>query len=210
MHYRYITFEGNIGAGKTSLARMVAMDFNGKLISEQFADNPFLPGFYKHPRQYALPLELFFLAERYHQLKYEATSPDLFNSLIVTDYWFAKSLLFAGINLSEDEMKLYTRLSTIMQSSLPAPELIVYLHSPVEKLLQNISKRGRPYEMGISAAYLHRIQNSYLDLFKAQNHLRIVVIDVSERDFVKDRADYNKLLSILSIPHEAGMKIISL
>src|SRR5205085_112116 len=107
MRYRYITIEGNIGAGKTSLAKMLSKDFNGKLILEQFADNPFLPHFYKNPKQYAFPLELFFLAERFQQLKDEAASPELFSSMVITDYLFAKSHLFAGINLTNEELKLF-------------------------------------------------------------------------------------------------------
>src|SRR5262245_17603161 len=131
MRYRYITIEGNIGAGKTSLATMLSKEFGGKLILEQFADNPFLPQFYKNPKQFAFPLELFFLAERYQQLKDVAASLDLFNSRVITDYLFAKSHLFASINLAEEEMNLFKRLAQIMQSSLPEPELLLYLHTPV-------------------------------------------------------------------------------
>jgi len=208
MRYRYITIEGNIGAGKTSLAKMLAKDFNGKLILEQFADNPFLPHFYKNPKQYAFPLELFFLAERYQQLAEAAASPDLFHSLLVTDYLFAKSYLFASINLEEEEMKLFKRLGMIMQSSLPEPELLVYLHSPVKRLMENISNRGRSYEKDISAAYLQRIQNSYFDFFKTQPQLRIAVIDVSKIDFVNQQKDYEWILEILNTPHNPGTKII--
>ncbi|HYV95771.1 MAG TPA: deoxynucleoside kinase [Chitinophagales bacterium] len=210
MRYHFITIEGNIGAGKTSLAKMLANDFSGKLILEQFADNPFLPHFYKNPKQYAFPLELFFLAERYQQLNDEAASPDLFNSFVVTDYLFAKSHLFAGINLEEEEMKLFKRLATIMQSSLPDPELLVYLHSPVEKLIENISKRGRLYESDITAEYLQRIQNSYFEFFKTQHQLRIVVIDVSKIDFVNQKKDYERILEIINMQHSTGVKIITL
>jgi deoxyadenosine/deoxycytidine kinase len=142
MRYRYITVEGNIGAGKTSLATILSKEFGGKLILEQFADNPFLPHFYRNPRQYAFPLELFFLAERFQQLKDVAQSPDLFNHYVVSDYLFAKSHLFASINLNEEEMKLFKRLALIMQTSLPDPELLIYLHTPVPKLMENIAKRG--------------------------------------------------------------------
>ena len=210
MRYRYITVEGNIGAGKTSLAIMLSRDFNGKLILEQFADNPFLPQFYKNPKQYAFPLELFFLAERYQQLKDEASSPGLFDSVIITDYLFAKSHLFAAINLDEEEWKLFKRLSFIMQSSLPDPELIIYLHTPVEKLMKNIAKRGRSYESDITASYLQRIQNAYFDFFKTQKHLRILVIDSSELDFVNDQKDYQKITGLLHINHAAGSKMIPL
>ncbi|MCY7408863.1 MAG: deoxynucleoside kinase [Chitinophagales bacterium] len=210
MHYRYITIEGNIGAGKTSLAKMLAKDFNCKLILEQFADNPFLPHFYKNPKQYAFPLELFFLAERFQQLKDEASSPDLFNSLVVTDYLFAKSHLFAVINLNNEELKLFQRLSMIMQTSLPEPELLVYLHSPEEKLMENIAKRGRSYEINITSEYLLRIQNGYFDYFKSQQQLIIIVIDVSKIDFVNNQADYKKILNIIDGKHETGIKLFQL
>ncbi len=210
MRYRYITIEGNIGAGKTSLAKMLAKDFNGKLILEQFADNPFLPQFYKSPKQYAFPLELFFLAERFQQLNDEAASPDLFNSLVVTDYLFAKSHLFAGINLEEEEMKLFKRLAMIMQSTLPEPELLVYLHSPVEKLLQNIATHNREYEKKISGEYLRKIQDGYFEFFRSQPQLRIVVMDVSKIDFVNEKKDYEKIIATINSNHEGGLKLISL
>jgi len=210
MRYRYITVEGNIGAGKTSLATMLSNDFKGKLILEQFADNPFLPQFYKRPKQFAFPLELFFLAERYQQLKDVAASPDLFGSITVTDYLFAKSHLFASINLSDEEMKLFNRLSQIMQTSLPEPELLLYLHSPVEKLLKNIEKRGRPYEKDITPKYLQSVQDGYFELFKKMHHLRIVVLDSSELDFVNKKSDYDAVLQIINTEHETGMKVISI
>ncbi|MEO5673180.1 MAG: deoxynucleoside kinase [Chitinophagales bacterium] len=210
MHYRYITIEGNIGAGKTSLAGKLAEDFNGKLILEQFEDNPFLPQFYEHPGKYAFPLELFFLAERYQQLKDEAAAPDLFTRHVITDYLLAKSQLFASINLGGDELKLFTRLALVMQSSLPDPDLILYLHSPVEKLIHNISGRGRAFEKNISPGYLQHIQNSYFDFFKSRSDLRTVVVDVTAIDFMNDGLSYQKLVDVITEPHERGMKIISI
>ena len=210
MRYRFITVEGNIGAGKTSLANMLSNDFGRRLILEQFADNPFLPQFYKQPKQFAFLLELFFLAERYQQLKDLASSPDLFHSQVITDYLFAKSHLFASINLAEEELKLFKRLAQIMQTSLPEPELILYLHTPIEKLLENIGKRGRSYEKDITPQYLLKIQNGYFELFKSLPHLRIVVIDSSSLDFVNRGEDYEAVLKILNEDHEAGMKVISL
>lgn len=209
MRYRYITVEGNIGAGKTSLATMLSKEYGGKLILEQFADNPFLPHFYKNPKQYAFPLELFFLAERYQQLKDVAQSPDLFNNYVVTDYLFAKSHLFASINLAEEEMKLFKRLAQIMQTSLPEPELLFYLHTPVPKLLENIEKRGRSYEKDITASYLKEIQDGYFDLFKTLPHLRIVVLDTSHIDFVNNPSHYQAVLNLLQQGHEPGTKVIS-
>ena len=209
MRYRYLTVEGNIGAGKTSLATMLSKEYGGKLILEQFADNPFLPHFYKNPKQYAFPLELFFLAERYQQLKDVAQSPDLFNCCVVTDYLFAKSHLFASINLEDEEMKLFNRLAQIMQTSLPDPDLLFYLHTPVPKLLENIEKRGRPYEKDITDSYLKEIQDGYFDLFKTLNHLRIVVLDTSHVDFVNNPSHYKAVLNLLQQEHEPGTKVIS-
>lgn len=210
MQYNYLTIEGNIGAGKTSLCKLLAHEFNAKLILEQFADNPFLPHFYKNPTQYAFPLELFFLAERYQQLKDIAATKDLFNSCVITDYLFAKSHLFAAINLSEEEFKLFQRLSQIIQAALPEPELLVYLHSPVALVLENIARRGRPYEQEISGDYLERIQNAYFEYFRIQTHLRIVVLDVSRIDFINSRTDYEKVLTVLEKDHTVGTTFISL
>lgn len=210
MRYNYITIEGNIGVGKTSLATMLAKDFGGKLILEQFAENPFLPQFYRNPSQYAFPLELFFLAERYQQLKDVAQSKDLFTSFVVSDYLFAKSHLFAGINLKEEEFKLFKRLAQIIQSSLPDPELLVYLHSPTPLLLQNIAQRGRDYEKDISAEYLNRIQQAYFDFFRSQPQQRIIVLDVSRINFIENRVAYSRIVELLNSEHEEGMKIIEI
>lgn len=208
MRYRCNTVEGNIGAGKTSLATMLSKDYGGKLILEQFADNPFLPHFYKNPKQYAFPLELFFLAERYQQLKDVAQSPDLFNSCVVTDYLFAKSHLFASINLEDEEMKL---LNGWRRSCKPhcLIQTFFYLHTPVPKLLENIEKRGRPYEKDITDSYLKEIQDGYFDLFKTLNHLRIVVLDTSHVDFVNNPSHYKAVLNLLQQEHEPGTKVIS-
>ncbi len=210
MRYHYLTIEGNIGAGKTSLCKKLAEDFNGKMILEQFADNPFLPNFYRNPSQYAFPLELFFLAERYQQLKDVAASKDLFSSYIISDYLFAKSHLFAGINLSPEEFRLFQRLSQIIQAALPEPDLLLYLHSPVSVILDNIAKRGRPYEKDITGAYLERIQKAYFDYFKTLPHLRIVVLDISNINFVENQADYQRIIEILKSDHPAGVSMLTL
>jgi deoxyguanosine kinase len=209
MRYNYITVEGNIGAGKTTLATLLANDFNGKLILEQFADNPFLPQFYKNQEQSAFPLELFFLAERYQQLKDAALLKDLFSSVTITDYLFAKSHLFASINLAEEEFRLFKRLSQIIQSSLPEPELLVYLHSPVPVLMANIAKRGRPYEKHIRADYLAKIQQVYFDYFRSQPQLRILVIDVSEMNFEENKNDYSRILQLLNEEYPPGIKLVT-
>src|SRR5581483_2817689 len=140
MNYHFITIEGNIGAGKTTLAHLLARHFNARLILEEFADNPFLPKFYENPQQYAFPLELFFMAERYKQLKELIHTKDLFQSTTITDYLFTKCLLFARVNLPEEEYHLYQKLFDIIHQQLVQPDLLIYLHAPVDRLQQNIKK----------------------------------------------------------------------
>ena len=195
--YNYIVIEGNIGAGKTSLSKRIAEQFNSQLILEKFADNPFLPKFYENPERYSFPLELSFLAERYHQLNKELNNRDLFSSFSVADYYFMKSLIFSKSTLSADEFNLYRQLFDIIYNSLPKPDLFVYLHVSVEKLLKNISKRGRDYEQNISPDYLQSIQNGYFDFFKQTNDLTFLIIDTNDLDFVNNNEDYDLLLDTI-------------
>lgn len=183
MNYHFITIEGNIGAGKTTLAHMLARHYNARLILEQFADNPFLPKFYENPDQYAFPLELFFMAERYKQLKELVHTADLFQSLTISDYLFTKCLLFARLNLPEQEYKLYQKLFEIMFTQLVQPDLLIYLHAPVAKLQSNIQKRNRPYEQGITDEYLFGIQETYTQYIRQYN-VRTLFVDVSNADFL--------------------------
>jgi deoxyadenosine/deoxycytidine kinase len=208
LRYKYITIEGNIGAGKTSLATMLAKQFDAQLVLEQFADNPFLPLFYETPQRYAFPLELFFMAERFQQLKESISNAQLFQPIVIADYLFIKSLLFARINLNEEEYKLYQRLFHYIYTSLPEPELLVYLHCEVPQLLKNIEKRGRPYEKNISADYLQNIQDTYFNYFKTQTQMRILVIDTTHIDFVNDDVAYNKLIQLISAEYDRGMHYI--
>jgi len=193
----YIVIEGNIGAGKTTLSKMIAQEYNAKLILEQFADNPFLPKFYKEPDKYSFQLELSFLAERYQQLNQDLTSRDLFKPFTVADYYFMKSLIFAKATLSEDEYNLYRQIFNIIYKSIPRPNLYVYLHVDVNKLQENIQKRGRDYEKGINSEYLLRIQNGYFDFFKQQNDISYLVIDTTNMDFVGNQADYKRLRDLI-------------
>lgn len=195
--YRLVVIEGNIGAGKTSLANRLGADYNSHLILERFADNPFLPKFYQDPDRFAFPLEMSFLADRYTQLKKELIDPDIFAPFIVTDYYFMKSLIFAGNNLSGDEYSLYSQLFHIMYSSLPKPDLYIYLHQDPDNLLINIWNRGREYESAITADYLKKIQTGYFDFFRQEPSMRILVIDTREIDFVNNREDYVTLLEII-------------
>ncbi len=190
----FIVIEGNIGAGKTSLSTKIAEEYNAKLILEQFADNPFLPKFYKEPERYSFQLELSFLADRFHQLHKELTDQSLFNSFTVADYYFTKSLIFSGNTLSDDEFRLYRRLFNIIYTTLPKPDLYVYLHVTVDNLIKNIRRRGRDYERHIKPDYLENIQNAYFDYFKQHsNDMTFLVIDTNNIDFVKNPSDYQKV-----------------
>ncbi|MDQ1773053.1 hypothetical protein GQR60_12655 [Labilibaculum sp. A4] len=193
MDYKFIVIEGNIGAGKTSLSHKIAEQYNAKLILEQFANNPFLPKFYKDPDKYSFPLEMSFLADRYNQLKKELSERDLFKSFTIADYYFMKSLIFSKQTLKDDEYSLYRQFFHIIYNSLPKPDLYVYLHSNVDKLLNNIKSRGREYEQEISADYLQKIQDSYFGFFKQQQELSFLVIDTNSIDFVNNQDDYNKV-----------------
>ena len=188
--FNYVAFEGNIGAGKTTLATKIAEDFNAKTVLERFADNPFLPKFYKDQNRYAFPLEMSFLADRYQQLSDDLAQFDLFKDFIVADYHIFKSLIFAKITLAEDEYRLYRNLFDIIYKEMPKPDLYIYLYQNSDRLLQNIKKRGRSYEQEIPADYLEKINSGYLDYIKSQTELNVLIIDVSDRDFVKNQEDY--------------------
>ena len=189
-NYNFIAIEGNIGAGKTTLAHKIADDFNAKKILERFADNPFLPKFYKDQARYAFPLEMSFLADRYQQISDDLAQLDLFKEFIVADYHIFKSLIFAKVTVTEDEFRLYRKLFEIIYKEIPKPDLYIYLYQNTERLLQNIKKRGRSYEQEIPADYLEKINQGYFDFIKTHPDLNILVLDVSDRDFVKNQSDY--------------------
>ena len=190
---RFLVIEGNIGAGKTTLAKMIAEEFDAKLVLEQFADNPFLPKFYNDQDRYSFPLELSFLADRYYQIKKQVFNPDLFHSLLVADYFFAKSSIFAQNTLKDDEYRLFRQIFDIVFESMPKPDLYVYLHADTSQLLKNIKLRGRDYEKNISAEYLEKIKSGYFNFFKQISTFPILVIDINNIDFVEDRDSYQQL-----------------
>jgi 2-amino-4-hydroxy-6-hydroxymethyldihydropteridine diphosphokinase len=194
-NWNYIAIEGNIGAGKTTLATKIAEDFNAKTVLERFADNPFLPKFYKDQNRYAFPLEMSFLADRYQQISDDLAQFDLFKDFIVADYHIFKSLIFAKVTLSDDEVRLYKTLFDIIYKEMPKPDLYIYLYQNTERLLQNIKKRGRNYEQDISEVYLEKINKGYLDYIKTQKDLNVLIIDVSEMDFLKNQDDYISILN---------------
>lgn len=208
--YNYIAIEGNIGAGKTSLATRLAEQHNARLILEQFEDNPFLPRFYKEPEKYAFPLELTFLSERYQQLKDKLGSHDMFSPMVVSDYFIFKSLIFARNTLPEDELKLYNRLFYIINSNLPQPDLLVYLYVEVYGLKKNIVKRGRYYEQDIEYEYLEKIQQGYFNFIRQQENLRILIIDVNNIDFVYNPSDYKKITEVIMQEYDTGVHRVEL
>ena len=193
-NFNYIAIEGNIGAGKTTLTTKIAEDFNAKTVLERFADNPFLPKFYEDQNRYAFPLEMSFLADRYQQISDDLAQFDLFKDFIVADYHIFKSLIFSKVTLTDDEYRLYRKLFEIIYREMPKPDLYIYLYQNTERLLQNIKLRGRSYEQEIPAEYLDKINKGYLDYIKSQPDLNILIIDVSEKDFVKNQEDYVYIL----------------
>lgn len=195
--HRFIVIEGNIGAGKTSLAKRISEEYMGKLILERFSENPFLPRFYENPKQHAFSVELSFLADRYNQLKDTLNSPGLFSNFIIADYYFVKSLIFARVTLDDEEFKLFRQLFDIMNKSLPKPSLYVYLSSDTERLKKNINKRGREFEKNISKDYLNQINDSYMAFFK-QADFPILILDLkNETDFVEDSLHYEQIKSFI-------------
>jgi deoxyguanosine kinase len=209
MKYKFITIEGNIGAGKTTLALALSKRLNARLILEEFADNPFLAKFYENPNQYAFPLELFFMAERYKQLKELLHTEDLFHSVTISDYLFTKCLLFAKVNLAEQEFHLYQKLFDIIHQQLLHPDILIYLHAPVKKLQENIRKRQRPFEQSIPDNYLFNIQETYTSYIK-QHNLKTLIIDASNADFISDQKHVDVILEALDREYAIGQHYITL
>lgn len=182
MKYNFVTIEGNIGAGKTTLAHLLSKHYNARLILEEFAENPFLPKFYESPQQYAFPLELFFMAERYKQLKDLLQTKDMFQQVTVSDYLFTKCLLFAKVNLPDEEFRLYQKLFEIINPQIVQPDILIYLHTPVSRLQENIKKRNRKYEQSIPNDYLFSLQETYTQYIK-QHNIKTLFVDASNADF---------------------------
>lgn len=209
MNYNYIVIEGCIGAGKTSLAEMLANDFNAELVLERFADNTFLPKFYKDPEHYAFPLEMTFLTERYQQLKALLSKRDLFTDLVVADYFIDKCVIFSKNNLQTDEYNLFTKVYEIISTYLPKPDLLVYLYNTPDNLLKNIAKRGRPYEQDITAEYLNSIQENYLNYLKNRSQIPILIVESNKLDFVNNPDDYIKIKKLLLKTYPIGITRIN-
>lgn len=196
--YNFITIEGCIGAGKTTLSKMLGEHYECNCVFENFEDNPYLQNFYKDPEKHAFSLELFFMAERYQQQKKILENMNLFGGKTISDYAFFKSLVFANITLKEDELQLYKTLFHIIYPNIKSPEIILYLHKPVDLLLENIKKRGRSYELDISSSYLEQLNATYLNFFKQQNKSQVLIVDTSKLDFVSNKKDFDFILELLN------------
>jgi deoxyadenosine/deoxycytidine kinase len=209
MSYKFIAIEGNIGVGKTTLANMLAQTMGARLVLEEFAENPFLAKFYENPAQYAFSVELFFMAERFKQLKDLLAQQDLFHATTVSDYLFTKCLLFAKVNLPEDEFQLYQRLFEMMQPQILQPDLLIYLHAPVSKLQDNIKKRNRLYELNIQNDYLFNIQQTYTQYIKHQP-IKTLYIDASNADFINNPQHLKVILNAIENENVDSQHYISL
>jgi deoxyguanosine kinase len=209
MNYHFVTIEGNIGAGKTTLAHMLSKHYNARLILEEFADNPFLSKFYENPQHYAFPLELFFMAERYKQLKELIHTKDLFQNITVSDYLFTKCLLFAKVNLPEEEFHLYQKLFDIIYQQLAQPDILIYLHVPVSQLQKNIKKRNRSFELSIPDDYLFRLQETYTQYIR-QHNIKTLVVDATNADFLGNDKHLRVILDALDKDYENGQHYLSL
>ena len=209
MIYNFITIEGNIGAGKTTLAHLLSKHFNARLILEEFADNPFLPKFYENPQLYAFPLELFFMAERYKQQKDLLQQKDMFQQLTISDYLFTKCLLFAKVTLPDDEFRLYQRLFEIINQQLIQPDLLIYLHAPVTRLQSNIRKRNRSYEQNIPDDYLFNIQQTYTQYIR-QHNIKTLYVDAGNADFLGNEKHLQVIIDALDKTYENGQHYLAL
>jgi len=209
MSYKFIAIEGNIGVGKTTLANMLAQSLGARLVLEEFAENPFLAKFYENPAQYAFSVELFFMAERFKQLKDLLVQQDLFHSTTVSDYLFTKCLLFAKVNLPEEEFQLYQRLFDMMQPQILQPDLLIYLHAPVSKLQENIRKRNRLYELNIQNDYLFNIQQTYTQYIKHQP-IKTLYVDASNADFIDNPQHLKVILNAIENEYADGQHYVTL
>lgn len=207
--YNYIVVEGCIGAGKTTLSKMLAEDCNAELVLERFADNPFLSRFYKDPVHYAFPVEMTFLMDRFQQLKQLLSARDLFKDFVVGDYFIDKCIIFAKNNLLSDEYNLYKNVFDTISDFLPKPDLILYLYNDTEHLMQNIARRGREYEKDITAEYLQSIQDSYLTYFSQHISMPVLLVETSRLDFVKNPTDYQLLRQLIDTRYPAGIQRVT-
>lgn len=207
--YNYIVIEGCIGAGKTTLSKMLAADYNAQLVLERFTENPFLPKFYKDPEHYAFPVEMTFLMDRYQQLKSLLSERDMFTDFVIGDYFIDKCVIFSKNNLVADEYNLYKNVFDTLSSFLPKPDLLLYLYNDTDHLLRNIAHRGREFEKNITAEYLADIQDSYITYFHQHQDIPILLVETSKMDFVSNRNDYNRIKGLIEQSFAAGIQRIT-
>lgn len=206
--YSYLVIEGNIGAGKTSLAEILSRKFNSLLVLESFAENTFLPQFYEQPERFAFPLEMSFLAERYQQIKQEQENATAAGRLLIGDYIFEKSLLFARVTLKGAELELFNRFYNLIHPSLKKPDLLLYLHKTTPRLLENIAKRGRSYEQNISAGYLDELSSTYLNYLQGLENQKVIILNTDNIDFVNNPGDLTRVIEYLTAQIENGIQRI--
>lgn len=205
MNYKFITIEGNIGAGKTTLAKMIAQKYNGKLVLETFVENPFLADFLEGNKNVAFQAEMYFLADRFHQIQENFQKINHKEHLYISDYIFEKSLLYAKQNINKPEFELFERMFKILYPALPQPELMIYLHSQPKRLLKNIKKRGRTFETKIDESYLSKIDAAYFKFFEKNKHLKILIIKSDNIDFVANQIHFNNILELIELEHKPGI-----
>lgn len=205
MRYNFVAIEGNIGAGKTTLAKKIAENYNAKLILEQFEENPYLAKFYENPSRYSFQLEVSFLVDRFLQFKYDVARQELFKTFTIADYYISKSLIFAKNNLQEQEYGLYTKMFELLSKAAPKPDLLIYLYINVDQLLKNIKARNRSYEQNISHDYLENIQETYLDFFKKQTDMKIVLVEVKNINYSLNDQYVEKIFTLLNNDYRPGI-----
>lgn len=208
--YRFITIEGNTGAGKTTLARMLAEQYGGKLILEEFAENPYLADFYTDPDRYAFHTEVYFMLDRQAQIKQLLDSGQLNQGFNVSDYLFIKSLLYAEVTLPPHEFRLFERMFRAVYPQLPQPDCTIYVHSTVPRLIRNIQKRGRDFEQVVEGSYLQKVEDVYFQYFYRQPQQRTLILHTDELDFVENDAHYQQIVAWVNADYAAGVHHLSL
>ena len=195
----HIAIEGGIGVGKTSLAKILSEKLNCKLVLEEFEDNPFLEDFYKNSEQYAFQAQLFFLLSRYRQ-QTEFQQMDIFSKSVISDYMFMKDRIFASLNLNDKEMDLYNKVASILEKNMIYPDLIIFLQSDTERLMNNIKKRGRNYETNINWSYIDALNQIYNEYFFRYDNSPLLIINTNDIDFVNDNNDLEEIMDIIQKP----------
>lgn len=205
MQYKIITIEGNIGSGKTSLAKKLAQQYHTHLVLETFADNPFLQKFFEKQQDYALGMEMFFMAERYEQFNTEIEIHLQEDKPIILDYLFTKSLIFAKANLDSTEFNLFKKIFDILNPKLPSPDLIIYLHSEPKRLIENIKFRGREFEQTVKLEYLKKIEEAYFERINNLNGAVKLIVDVTHADFIENENQFNRISAMIENFYPIGI-----